>query len=153
MSKWRDIFQFYLRLALSVGYLTAGLDRLGVWGKYGEKNISWGDWQHFMLYARDVMRFLPSGLATVFAVVATAGEISIGLLLLLGKWTQVAALGSGVLAFLFALSMTISHGIVEPISYSVFTVSAASFVLAFQPRFRWSLDEAMAGGKSQSKPS
>jgi putative oxidoreductase len=152
MSKLRDFFQLYLRIALSAGYLTAGLDRLGFWGKFGQKYVSWGDWQHFMLYAREVMSFLPARVAAVLAVLATVGEIGFGLLLLIGKWTRFAALGSGILALLFALSMAISQGLVQPLSYSVFTVSAASLVLAVQPRFRWSWDDGFQSGTSKSEP-
>jgi putative oxidoreductase len=61
-------------------------------------------------------------------------------LLLLGKWTRLAALGSGILSLLFAVSMTISFGIVSPLSYSVFTLSAGSFLLSTLNDYRWSLD-------------
>ena len=59
MQKLTPLLQLYLRLALGIGYLVPGLDRLGFWGKYGSPGISWGDWAHFMAYASDVMRFLP----------------------------------------------------------------------------------------------
>ena len=127
-------------MALGIGYLVPALDRLGAWGKNGEPGISWGDWQHFMQYAREVMGFMPASLITIFAATATIAEISFGILLVIGKWTKLAALGSGVLALLFAVSMAISFGIVSPLSYSVFTVSAASFLLAAVDTYKWSLD-------------
>ena len=130
MKKLPAFAKLYLRLSIGAGYLVFGLDRLGVWGKPGGKNISWGDWAHFVKYARELMGFLPPSLAEVLAVLATIAEISIGTLLLLGIWTRVAAVGSGVLSLLFALSMAISFGLVSPLSYSVFTLSAASFLLA-----------------------
>ena len=140
IKKWSSFFQLYLRIALSAGYLAAGLDRLGFWGKYGEKNISWGDWDHFMKYAAEVMGFLPHALVGVFAAIATIAEIAFGILLLIGKWTRLAAVGSGILSFLFAMSMAISFGIQSPLSYSVFVVSAGSFLLATVERYDWSLD-------------
>lgn len=140
MKKLQSPAQLFLRLALGIGYLVPALDRLGVWGKNGQPGISWGDWQHFIQYAKEVMGFLPSSLVTVFAVIATIAEISFGILLLIGKWTKPAALGSGVLALLFAISMAISFGIVSPLSYSVFTVSAASFLLATIDKYNWSFD-------------
>ena len=140
MEKFSSFAQLYLRIAIGVSYLVFGLDRLGVWGNYGEKNVSWGDWEHFMKYAAEVMSFLPAELVSLFAIVATIAEIVFGILLLLGKWTRVAAFGSGILAFFFAISMAISFGIVSPLSYSVFTVSAASFLLAFCKNYKWSLD-------------
>ena len=143
MEKFSSFAQLYLRVAIAVSYLVFGLDRLGVFGKPGEKNISWGDWDHFLKYAAEVMQFLPYSLVTVFAVIATVVEILAGLLLLVGKWTKVAAIGSGVLAFLYAVSMAISFGIVSPLSYSVFTVSAASFLLACLPSYKWSFDNLL----------
>jgi len=141
MEKQKDLFQLYLRLAIGIGYLVPSLDRLGVWGPNGGKNISWGDWQHFMEYASQAMSFLPAPLVSLLAVVATIAEIVFGLLLLVGKWTKISALASGLLAFLFALSMAISFGVVSPLSYSVFTVSAASFLLSTVGHYKWSLDE------------
>ncbi len=146
MEKQKDLFQLYLRLAIGIGYLVPSLDRLGVWGPNGGKNISWGDWQHFMEYAGQVMGFLPVPLISLLAVVATIAEIIFGLLLLVGKWTKISARASGLLTFLFAASMAISFGIVSPLSYSVFTVSAASFLLSTVGHYKWSLDE-MSGSK------
>src|SRR3989337_1383567 len=115
MEKQKDFFQLYLRLAIGIGYLVPSLDRLGVWGTPGGKNISWGDWQHFMEFAGQVMSFLPSPLISLLAVVATIAEIIFGLLLLAGKWTKISAIASGLLALLFAVSMAISFGIVSPL--------------------------------------
>lgn len=140
MQKYSSLFQFYLRIASGAAYLVFALDRFGIWGNYGEANVSWGDWKHFLQYASEVMRFLPQSVVPVFAVVATVCEITFGLLLIVGKWTRWAAVGSGFLALLFAVSMAISFGIVSPLSYSVFTVSAASFLLSTLPEYRWSMD-------------
>ncbi len=140
MKKHQPWIQFYLRLALGSGFLKLGLDRLGVWGENGSRFISWGDWKHFMQYANEVLGFLPSVLIEPFAIAATMAEILFGILLMLGKWTQYAAIGSGILTLLFAFSMAISNGVQDPIGYSVFTVSAASFLLATIPQYQWSFD-------------
>jgi uncharacterized membrane protein YphA (DoxX/SURF4 family) len=147
MKKFSSFAQLYLRVSIGAGYLFFGLDRLGVWGRPGGRNISWGDWEHFVRYAASVMSFLPYSLAGILAVPATIGEISFGLLLLLGAWTRIAAIGSGILAFLFAVSMAISFGIVSPLSYSVFTLSAASFLLASLDHHKWSLDNLLSNRK------
>ena len=136
----KAITQLYLRLAMGSGFTILGLDRLGVWGPNGKPWVSWGDWRHFSAYAHEVMSFLPGGLAEILAILATIGEISIGILLLLGLFTRQAAIGSGVLTACFAIAMAISYGITSPINYSVFTVSAASFLLSTQPEYRWSID-------------
>lgn len=59
MEKKSSFAQLYLRLSIGTAYLVFGLDRLGTWGKYGGKNVSWGDWEHFEKYAAEVMSFLP----------------------------------------------------------------------------------------------
>ena len=130
----------FLRLAISIPYLWFVSDRLGLLGANGHPHVGWGDWAHFMIYARQTMSFLPPAVVPVLAVMATIGEGLFGLLLLIGFRTRLAATGSGVLSLLFAISMAISFGIESPLGYSVFTVSAASFLLACLPDYPWSLD-------------
>jgi putative oxidoreductase len=139
-QKFNDAPAIYLRVALSLGYLWLVADRLGWLGAYGQPHISWGDWEHFMILSRKTMSFLPDALITPLAITATLGEGVFGLLLLIGLFTRVAAIGSGVLTLAFAIAMTISRGIDSPIGYSVFTVSAASFLLATLPVYKWSVD-------------
>jgi len=143
MNKFQPAIQLYLRIALGGGYLKLGLDRLGFWGPNGSAFVSWGDWKHFMDYASELMGFLPAPLISIFAIIATAAEILFGVLLLAGLWTRFAAIGSGILAFVFAITMAISGGLRDPISYSVFTVSAASFLLATVPFYHWSTDNML----------
>jgi len=142
MEKKLSVAQFFLRLTLGIGFLVPGLDRLGAWGAYGSSpNVSWGDWSHFAIYARQTLSFLPGNFANVLAVLATAGELTFGLLLIIGLFTRWAAIGSGILTICFGLSMMRSFGAASPINYSVFTVSAASFLLASIPAYAWSFDE------------
>jgi len=148
MQKYQDYIQAYLRLAIGAGYLVFGLDRLGVWGPYGGKGISWGDWQHFMVYAAQVMGFLPYRLASILAVTATIGEIAFGAMLLVGLFTRLAAIGSGVLSLCFAVAMAISGGITNPMAASVFTVSAGSFLLATVAGYKWSIDNLLIRRKT-----
>ncbi|HVW61364.1 MAG TPA: TQO small subunit DoxD [Puia sp.] len=146
----KALIQLYLRLALATGFILLGFDRLGAWGPYGKPWVSWGDWKHFSTYAHEVMGFLPGGLAEALAVIATIGEISFGILLLLGLFTRQAAFGSGLLTGGFAIAMAISYGITSPVNYSVFTVSAASFLLSTMPAHRWSIDALLYNQKSVS---
>lgn len=135
--------QLFLRLSIGVAYFVYGTDRLGLWGKYGEKNVSWGDWQHFMIRAEEIMNFLPHSLVEPFAVIATAAEISFGVLLVIGFKTRQAALGSGILSLLFAVSMTISSGFLSPLGYGVFAICAASFLLYTIESYNFSLDKLL----------
>ena len=141
---------FYLRVAIGSAYLWEVADRLGILGANGKPHVGWGDWPHFITYARQVMSFLPAGVVPIFATLATIGEGLFGLLLLIGLFTRLAAIGSGVLSFCFALFMAISFGIDSPLGYSVFTLSAASLLLATLPAYEWSIDSLLSR-KSSNK--
>ncbi|WP_158559237.1 DoxX family protein [Deminuibacter soli] len=141
MKRYSALAQLYLRLALGTGFTVLALDRVGVWGHYGDTYVSWGDWHHFSAYAHQVMGFLPYSIAEVLAVLASVAELVFGVLLLTGFHTRKAAMGSALLTFCFSVSMAISFGITSPINYSVFTVSAASFLLAGIPEYKWSIDQ------------
>jgi putative oxidoreductase len=130
----------YLRLAIGSAYLWEVADRLGVLGAHGQPHVGWGDWQHFLDYSKQVMVFLPAGVVPFLAVLATIGEATFGILLIIGLFTRIAAIGSGILSFCFAIAMAISFGIESPLGYSVFTLSAASFLLAGLPNYKWSID-------------
>jgi len=136
----QQVLQLFTRIAIGSAYFIYGADRLGLWGKPGDKNVAWGDWEHFMARAEKVMGFLPHGLIGPFAVIATVAEISLGILLIAGYKTKYAAFGGGILAFLFATSMAISFGILSPLGSGVFAVCAACFLLQTIPAYSFSVD-------------
>lgn len=140
IHRFSKIASLYLRLAIGTAYLWEVADRLGFFGTHGQPHVGWGDWQHFIAYAKQVMSFLPASWVPFLGTLATIGEATFGLLLILGLFTRLAAIGSGILSFCFAIAMTISFGIDSPIGYSVFTLSAASLLLACLPQYAYSLD-------------
>jgi uncharacterized membrane protein YphA (DoxX/SURF4 family) len=127
-------------MALGFSYLWFVADRLGFLGPPGSPHVGWGDWMHFFQYASQVLSFIPAVFVHFFAVLATVGEFVFGFLMVIGLFTRFAAFGSGLLSFLFACSMGISFGIESPLGYSVFAVSAGSFLLAVVPYYKWSID-------------
>ena len=135
-----ELPSLYLRMGIGASYLWEVADRFGIIGKHGSPHVGWGDWKHFLVATAEVINFIPQTWVPFFAALATFGEFTFGLLLIIGFLTRYAALGSGVLALCFALSMTISSGIDSPLGYSVFTLSAASFLLYTLPSYKWSLD-------------
>jgi putative oxidoreductase len=140
----QKLSSIYLRLAIGASYAWEVADRLGLFGPNGQPHVGWGDWKHFTAYAKQVMSFLPEGIVNPLATVATIGEGGFGLLLILGLFTRMAAIGSGILSLCFAIAMAISFGIESPLGYSVFTLSAASFLLASLTQYSWSLDKWFA---------
>ncbi|HZY37183.1 MAG TPA: cupin domain-containing protein [Mucilaginibacter sp.] len=140
----------YLRLAIGSAYLWEVADRFGLLGAHGQPHVGWGDWPHFLAYARQVMGFLPTGWVPVLAVLATIGEALFGMLVAIGLFTRFAAIGSGILSLCFAIAMSISFGIDSPLGYSVFILSAASFLLATLQQYSWSVDSFLAKRKVNS---
>ena len=61
-------------------------------------------------------------------------------MLIIGYRTRLAAVLSGLLALAFTIGMVCGVGIHAPLSYSVFAVSAGSFLLAEVGRYPLSLD-------------
>jgi putative oxidoreductase len=138
---------FLLRVAIAIPYLRAVFDRFGWLGEHGKPHVSWGDWKHFIDFSGQIMSFMPHVAVEPLAVIATVGELAFGAFLLLGLFTRFAAVGSAILSFLFAISAAISFGIHVPLSYSIFTLSTASLVLATIPNYYFSMDNLFRKNK------
>jgi len=120
----------FLRLALAAAFFSAVADRFGLWGKAGAPGVAWGSFDKFLAYTGELLWFLPSALIPAFAWAATVLEFSLAVALLIGVWTRPAAFVSGLLLLTFAVTMTAALGPEPPLSYSVWTAAAASFLLA-----------------------
>jgi uncharacterized membrane protein YphA (DoxX/SURF4 family) len=75
---------------------------------------------------------MPAFTIRFLAWAATAAELSLGLLLVLGLWIRWTSLASAVLLVLFGTAMAISFGVKSPLDYSVFSASAAALLLALE---------------------
>jgi putative oxidoreductase len=117
------------RIALAVTLLSAVADRFGLWGPPGSARASWGDWAHFVAYCGVVNNFAPKVLIPALAWIATGFEILFGVGLLIGYKLEYVAYGSAVLFALFALAMTWSGGIKDPLNYSVFADAGGALLL------------------------
>ena len=121
------IIKLFLRLAISIGFLSAVADRFGMW----QKDVSvWGNWDNFLNYTKQINPWIPNSLISTAGIIATAAEIIFALFLLIGFKTELFAKWSGFLLLLFALSMTFFTGIKRAIDFSVFTASAGAFALS-----------------------
>ncbi|HMB62972.1 MAG TPA: hypothetical protein VKN36_07865 [Eudoraea sp.] len=122
-----NIIKLFLRIAVSIGFLSAVADRLGWWG---EEVSTWGNWDRFLEYTRVLNPWLPDAVIPVTGILATAAEVIFGVCLLIGFKTEFIARLSGYLLLIFGLSMTFSTGIKGALDYSVFTASAGAFALS-----------------------
>jgi putative oxidoreductase len=125
-----QIAQWFVRLSLAIGFLSAVADRFGLWGPPGTAGVAWGAWAPFVAYVATLNWFAGSAIVPILAWVATVAEVGLALGLLLGWHLRWFALGSGVLLLAFALTMTFALGIKAPLDYSVFAASAGAFLLA-----------------------
>ncbi len=55
-----EIVRLFARFALGASFLSAVADRFGLWGPYGAKNVSWGDFAHFVEYTGAVTSLFPN---------------------------------------------------------------------------------------------
>lgn len=120
------------RIALAAGFLSAVADRFGLWGAPGAPNVAWGDWRHFLDAVASLNGYAPKVLVPALAVIATAAECALGILLLIGYRLRWTALAATALLTAFATAMLFSLGVKAPLDYSVFAAAAAALLLATQ---------------------
>ena len=116
----------YARFALGAAFLSGIASRFGLYGK----NVGYGNFANFVRYTAQVNSFMPAFTIPFLAWSATAAELFFGVALIVGIWRRWVALGSAVLLALFGIAMAISFGIKSPLDYSVFSASAAAWLLA-----------------------
>jgi putative oxidoreductase len=124
---WKRWGIMYARLALGAAFLSGIADRFGL---YTGRNVGYGNFAGFVSYTAKVNSFMPAFSIPYLAWAATAAELSLGVLLILGLWPRWVALGSAVLLALFGIAMAISFGIKSPMDYSVFSAPAGAVLLA-----------------------
>jgi uncharacterized membrane protein YphA (DoxX/SURF4 family) len=139
-----QIVRLFARFALGASFLSAVADRFGLWGPYGAKNVSWGNFARFVEYTGSVTALFPSSLTLLFAWTATVAETLFGILLIAGLKIRETSVLSGLLLLSFALGMATDLGIKTPFDYSVFSAASAAFLLAFWEPDRFTLDSVLS---------
>ena len=143
-EKGTETIRLFARFALGVSFLSAVADRFGLLGPYGAKNVSWGDFDHFVRYTETVTSLFPSSLALYFAWSATVAETFLAILLIAGFKTRLVSVCTGLLLLSFAVSMATGLGIKTPFDYSVFSAAAAAFLLSLWEPDRFTLDKFLS---------
>ena len=121
------IVEWFLRLSLNAGLLSAVADRFGLWGP---ERSAWGDWGSFLAYTQQINPWVPASLIPALGAVATGLEAVLAILLLTAWRTSLIAKATGVLLLMFALAMATASSIKSPLDASVFSASAAAFALS-----------------------
>ncbi|RKR12247.1 hypothetical protein CLV91_2373 [Maribacter vaceletii] len=126
----KSIVKVFLRTSLSLSFLSAVADRLGLW----PRDISaWGNWKKFLDYTHTLTPYLPEFVISPLGYIVTILETFLSFSLLIGYKTEFNAKISGYLLLLFALAMTFTSSIKGALDYSVLTASAAAFALSLIP--------------------
>lgn len=125
---------YFVRFALAASFLSAVADRFGLWGAAGTGEVAWGEFKSFLEYTSLLLWFLPEPLVVFSGWTATILEIVLAVGLISGIQLRAVALGSCLLLLTFALCMTFGTGPEGPLSFSVWTASAASLLLATHPQ-------------------
>ncbi len=133
MTNWLTIS---LRLTLAASYLSSVSSRFGLWGE----DAGWGNYANFLEYTAKVNSFMPGAAIPVIARIVDVAEISFAALLIVGFRIRETAILSGVMLFLFAFGMNLGVGVISMLDHSVYTASAASFLLAVHHKNFLSLD-------------
>src|SRR5262249_25157081 len=94
-ARGTEIVRLFARFALGASFLSAVADRFGLWGPYGAKNVSWGNFAHFVEYTGAVTSLFPSSSTVPFAWAATVAETLFGILLIAGFKIRMASVLSG----------------------------------------------------------
>jgi len=102
LSRPSNLAVAFLRLALGAGFLSAVADRMGFWGPPGTSLVSWGNFHNFVLYTAKLNPWCPAACLPLLGVSVTIAEAGLGILLILGLSTRVAALLTGMIALAFA---------------------------------------------------
>ena len=135
-SRLTSYLTVFLRLALAASYLSSVTSRFGLWGE----DVGWGNYANFLDYTAKVNPFLPSSAIPAIGRTVDVAEISFAVLLVLGVRIRETAFLSGVMLFLFAFGMNLGIGVISTLDHSVYTASAASFLLAIHRESSLSLD-------------
>ena len=117
-----------LRLSLAAAFLSAVADRFGWWKLLGQG--SWGSMRGFADHTHQLVPFASGWLLTVIVWTATAAEVTLGILLLIGWRPKLVGAATCLLLIVFGTAMAISLGMESPLSYSVFSAASAAAAYA-----------------------
>src|SRR5271163_2608008 len=101
-ANWERLGILYARFALGAAFLSGIADRFGL---YTGRNVGYGNFAGFVDFTAKVNSFMPAFSIPFLAWAATAGELVLGIALIMGIWPRWAALGSAVLLALFGIAM------------------------------------------------
>jgi putative oxidoreductase len=147
-ARWATVLP---RLLIALSFVVNVADRLGAFGPPGAPGVSWGDFAHFTAYTAKVNAFAPAAVIPALAVVATVAEGALGVAMLLGVGTRIAAAGSALLLFAFATAMMLSG--LSQLQYGVYLMAAGAWAMATVDATALGLDAIRGAAPVSNVPS
>lgn len=142
-ARWRA-WNTVTRIVLGLMFAGSVADRLGWFGKPGQDSVTWGAWEPFVEYTRNLVPSVLDAAAPFLAVSATVIEGGLAVLLILGVGGRLIAGATAVLLVVFGTFMLTSVGFAEMTSYAVPVMAAGAAVLATSDT-SWRLDRRLWG--------
>lgn len=122
---WKYVVLF-ARLALAAAFLSAVVDRFGVWGQMGQTGVSWGSMENFYRHVAKLAPWAPAALVPLIGWVVNILEVVLALALISGVQLRAAAAASAALLIVFALSMAAFQSVKMSLNFSVLTCAACA---------------------------
>jgi len=135
MEKYLPYAVLFLRITLAITILAFVADKLGYLAQAG----IWSDWDTYTKQVQAALPFIPQGISEKLAIVATLLEIILALMLLFGVKVRWAAIGTGIYTLLVAIVVGYGVSVIAALNYSLLVISAASFLLACCPIYKFTL--------------
>jgi hypothetical protein len=148
--RWTGLAKFssvFLRLALGISFLSAVADRFGLWGVYGQPNVSWGNYARFVDYTAKLNWFLAAAMIPALAVIATAVETLFGLLLGSRLENSHHCIAKRSSSDHLCSDDDDGFGSQGPLNFSVFSAAGGALLLGVSANFPFSLDELLRRNK------
>lgn len=142
-ARWR-VWNAVTRIVLGLMFAGSVADRLGWFGEPGQDTVTWGGWEPFVEYTRNLVPSVLDSAAPFLAVSATVVEVGLAVLLILGVGGRLIAGVTAVLLVVFGVFMLTSVGFAEMASYAVTVMAAGAAVLATSDT-SWRLDRRLWG--------
>jgi len=68
----KNFVKIFLRITISLGFLSAVADRFGMWNK---EVSAWGNWDNFLQYTELINPWFPISIISTIGIIATSAEI------------------------------------------------------------------------------
>jgi uncharacterized membrane protein YphA (DoxX/SURF4 family) len=129
-----------LRLVLGVKLLLSIADRFVIWDPAGPSIVAWGE---FITYSKTLTFFIKKEMIVFLGLFITILEILFGIALIIGYKTKLAAMGSSILIFFFAFTITYIYTYKVSFDYSVLIDCAGALLLVLIGDYHYSVDEIL----------